>query len=88
MQVFHEFCFVNGDSTTLSAAGLHTDPENTLDLSLFCALTHAMDNNWKNTFLICRRRSAREYDLSRTLWDLNYVFGDVFPRTISAFGPE
>lgn len=78
MQVFHEFCFVNGDSTTLSAAGLHTDPENTLDLSLFCALTHAMDNNWKNTFLICRRRSAREYDLSRTLWDLNYVFGDVF----------
>lgn len=78
MQVFHEFCFVNGDSTTLSAAGLHTDPENTVDLSLFCALTHAMDNNWKNTFLICRRRSAREYDLSRTLWDLNYVFGDVF----------
>ena len=78
MQVFHEFCFVNGDSTTLSAAGLHTDPENTLDLSLFCALTHAMDNNWKNTFLICRRHSAREYDLSRTLWDLNYVFGDVF----------
>ena len=78
MQVFHEFCFVNGDSTTLSAAGLHTDPENTLDLSLFCALAHAMDNNWKNTFLICRRRSAREYDLSRTLWDLNYVFGDVF----------
>ena len=78
MQVFHEFCFVNGDLATLSGAGLHTDPENTVDVSLFCALTHAMDNNWKNTFLICRRRSAREYDLSRTLWDLNYVFGDVF----------
>lgn len=78
MQVFHEFCFVNGDSTTLSAAGLHTDPENTVDLSLFCALTHSMDCNWKNTFLICRRRSAREYDLTRTIWDLNYVFGDVF----------
>lgn len=78
MQVFHEFCFVNGDSTTLSAAGLHTDLENTVDLSLFCALTHSMDCSWKNTFLICRRRSAREYDLSRTIWDLNYVFGDVF----------
>ena len=78
MQVFHEFCFENGDVTTLNSAGLYTDLENTVDLSLYCALTHAADNNWKNTFLICRRRSAGKYELTRTLWDLNYVFGDVF----------
>ncbi len=83
MQVFHEFCFRNGNSKTLSEAGLHVDTGNLTDLSLFCAMTHAMDNNWKNTFLVCRRRSGTEYDLYRTIWDLNYVFGDVF-----VFKPE
>jgi hypothetical protein len=48
------------------------------EMSLFCAMTHAMDNNWKNTFLVCRRRPDTGYDLFRTIWDLNYVFGDVF----------
>ncbi len=78
MQAFHEFCFKNGDPAALNEAGLHIDRKNMAEMSLFCAMTHAMDNNWKNTFLVCRRRPDTGYDLFRTIWDLNYVFGDVF----------
>ena len=63
-----------------------------MTLSLFCALTQAGDNTWKNTYLVAskqpegtmsRQSNGSEpypvkYRLYRDLWDLNYVFGDSY----------
>ncbi|MBR2728340.1 MAG: CotH kinase family protein [Lachnospiraceae bacterium] len=108
MQAFHEFSFRTYDSGTLENAQLVPDMDSVLSLSLFCAMTHAMDNNWKNSFLIASKHmpgekngngnnengnkengnngdgdtagdgDLYEYDLYRTIWDMNYTFGDVF----------
>ena len=78
MQAFHSFTFRTGDPQTLSDAGLITDRDSLVNLSLYCAMTHAMDNNWKNSLLIAKKTGEQEYTLRRTIWDLNYVFGDVF----------
>lgn len=98
MQAFHEFSFRTKDPRSLTAAGLETDIDSVVTLSLYCAMTHAMDNNWKNSFLIAKQTDGG-YQLFRTIWDLNYVFGDVFifepdekytvfdPRTASGYIP-
>lgn len=78
MQAFHMFSFRAQDPALLKEAGVSADPDSIVTLSLFCAMTHASDNNWKNTFLLSRRKEDGTYTLYRTIWDLNYVFGDVF----------
>ena len=99
MQAFHEFSFRTKDPRSLTAAGLETDIYSVVTLSLYCAMTHAMDNNWKNSFLIAKQTDGGGYQLFRTIWDLNYVFGDVFifepdqiytvfdPKTASGYTP-
>ena len=99
MQAFHEFSFRTKDPRSLTAAGLETDIDSVVTLSLYCAMTHAMDNNWKNSFLIAKQTDGGGYQLFRTIWDLNYVFGDVFifepdekytvfdPKTASGYTP-
>ncbi|MDO5131720.1 MAG: CotH kinase family protein [Eubacteriales bacterium] len=77
MEAFHRFVFRTGDPETLREAGLTVEMETVVTLSLFCAMTHAEDNGWKNSFLEARR-DADGYTLFRTIWDLNYVFGDIF----------
>ena len=37
-----------------------------------------MDSTWKNSFLIAKAKEDGGYMLYRTIWDLNFVFGDVF----------
>ena len=92
MQVFHEFCFRDQDPDRLVSAGLETDMDSVIRISLFTAMTHAEDNGWKNSFLIAKTRPAGGYVLSRTIWDLNYVFGDVFvfepDRGFTVFDPD
>lgn len=80
MQAFHTFSIRTRDSATLSEAGAQLDPDSVVSMSLFCAMTHAMDSTWKNSFLIAKKEEEPEegYRLYRTVWDLNYVFGDVF----------
>jgi hypothetical protein len=50
-----------------------------------------MDNTWKNSFLSARR-TGDGYTLYRTIWDLNYVFGDTFvyapERGYTVFDPD
>ena len=77
MHVYHAFSFRTHDPQTLADAGLQTDMDSVVSMSLYCALTHAMDNTWKNSFLSARR-TGDGYTLCRTIWDLNYVFGDTF----------
>lgn len=92
MQAFHEFSFRTKDPRSLTAAGLETDIDSVVTLSLYCAMTHAMDNNWKNSFLIAKQNDDGSYKLRRTIWDLNYVFGDVFiydpEQKYTVFDPE
>ena len=92
MQAFHEFSFRTKDPRSLTTAGLETDIDSVVTLSLYCAMTHAMDNNWKNSFLIAKQTDGGGYQLFRTIWDLNYVFGDVFifepDEKYTVFDPE
>ena len=78
MQAFHTFSFRTQDLQTLSRAGLEPDRDSLVSISLYCALTHAMDSTWKNSFLIAKAKEDGGYKLYRTIWDLNFVFGDVF----------
>ena len=77
MEAFHSFCFRTKDPETLTDAGLSVDLDSVVRMDLFCTLIHGMDNNWKNTFLIARK-TPEGYSLYRTIWDMNYSFGDVF----------
>ena len=77
MQAFHTFCFRTKDLNTLAEAGVSADLDSVVRLDLFCLLIHGMDNNWKNTFMIAGK-TPQGYTLYRTVWDMNYSFGDVF----------
>ncbi len=79
--------FVYGDLALedLEEKGLSADRESLAVYTLFCMLTHAMDNTWKNSFLIARRQEDGTYVLGRTIWDLNYTFGDIFAGTVEDF---
>lgn len=78
MKAFHTFSFRTQDLQTLNRAGLEMDRDSLVSISLYCALTHAMDSTWKNSFLIAKAKEGGGYKLYRTIWDLNFVFGDVF----------
>lgn len=77
MEAFHRFTYTSQDKSELEQSGLSTDMDSIVSLSLFCGMLHAMDNNWKNSFLIAKKEQGG-YSLFRTVWDLNYTFGDVF----------
>lgn len=77
MQAFHTFCFRTRDPEILADAGLSPDLDSVVRMDLFCTLIHGMDNNWKNTFLTAKKTPGG-YTLYRTIWDMNYSFGDVF----------
>ena len=89
MYLFQDFVFRSKDLQALEQAGVEVDIDSVVTLSLFCALTHATDNTWKNTLLIARRVPSGQGDsggdaagnrwvLYRDIWDLNYVFGDIY----------
>ena len=78
MQVFHRFVFRTQNPGAFEEAGLKADLDSIVSMSLYCALTHAMDSTWKNSLLIAKMDGEGSYTLYRTIWDLNFVFGDVF----------
>ena len=92
MKQYHMFTIRNKDPEMLRSAGLEADMDSVMTLSLFCALTQAGDNTWKNTYLVARKQPEGtmsrqsdqsepypvKYRLYRDLWDLNYVFGDSY----------
>ena len=91
MYLFHDFTIRTRDLEALSRQGVEVNKDSIVTLSLFCALTHATDNTWKNSLVIAQRIPVEQGDESvgttasgerwmiyRDVWDLNYVFGDVF----------
>ena len=85
MRLFQGYVYGAMSPEELEAAGVVIDRESILRYNLFCTLTHAMDNTWKNTFLVCRKQADGSYRLYRDIWDLNYTFGDYFAGKIDNF---
>ena len=89
MYLFQDFVFRSKSPEALEQAGVEVDIDSVVTLSLFCGLTHATDNTWKNTLLIAQRvpsgqeessavTGKKRWILYRDIWDLNYVFGDIY----------
>lgn len=78
LQAYQDFVFETGDPAKLTEAGVLIDKENFVLHGLFCEMTRAADNTWKNLFIAARKDSNGNYTLSETIWDLNYTFGDQF----------
>lgn len=43
---------------------------------MFCQVTYATDNLWKNAYIIAKKQDDSSYKLYKTVWDLNYTWGD------------
>ena len=78
LEAYEEFVLNKPDPTILTEAGIGLDTDNYIDHNLFCVMTHAEDNTWKNLLIACRRQKDGTYTFYETIWDLNYTFGDTF----------
>ena len=78
LQIYQDFVFESQDISILEKNHISIDRENFILHELFCEMTRAADNTWKNLFLTARYDRNGGYELSETIWDLNYTFGDVF----------
>ena len=78
LEAYEKFVLEDNDPQILKDAGISLNTENYITHNLFCVLTHASDNTWKNLLLACRQQPDGTYELSETIWDLNYTFGDIF----------
>ena len=77
-ELFQDMVFETGDMTAMEDAGISLDLDNFILHELFCEMTRAGDNTWKNMFIAARKKQDGGYVLSETIWDLNYTFGDRF----------
>ena len=78
LQAYQDFVFEDQDPDRLSGKGVIIDKNAFVFHELFCEMTRAADNTWKNLYLAACRQKDGSYVLSETIWDLNYTFGDVF----------
>ena len=78
MEAYQDFVFETGDLQELNEKGVSIDAENFMLHALFCEMTRAADNTWKNLYLAARKGPDGVYTLSETIWDLNYTFGDQY----------
>ena len=78
LEAYQDFVFETQDPATLKGKGITLNTENFILHELFCELTRAGDNTWKNLFMAAYKNENGGYTLSETIWDLNYTFGDAF----------
>ena len=78
LQAYQDFVFEDQDPDRLSGKGVIIDKNAFVFHELFCEMTRAADNTWKNLYLAACRQKDGSYVLSETIWDLNYTFGDEF----------
>lgn len=77
-QAYQDMVFETGDLSEMYRAGISLNIDNFILHELFCEMTRAGDNTWKNMFMAAYRNDSGGYTLSETIWDLNYTFGDQF----------
>ena len=78
LEAYQDFVFETGDLEEMREEGVVLDTENFIVYELFCEMTRASDNSWKNLFVAARKGEDGMYTLSETIWDLNYSFGEQF----------
>ena len=78
LQAYQDFVFETGDLSTLTKQRISLNMENFLLHELFCEMTRAADNTWKNLYIAAYGNGRGGYTLNETIWDLNYTFGDAF----------
>ena len=77
-QLYQEMVFETGDMEKLDREGISLNQDNFILHELFCEMTRAGDNTWKNMFIAAYRNREGGYTLNETIWDMNYTFGDDF----------
>ena len=77
-QLYQEMVFETGSMEEMDRAGISLNYDNFILHELFCEMTRAGDNTWKNLFIAAYRNKEGGYTLNETIWDLNYTFGDDF----------
>ena len=77
-QLYQDMVFETGDLSEMNKAGISLNIDNFIVHELFCEMTRAGDNTWKNTFIAAYSDGNGGYSLSETIWDMNYTFGDRF----------
>ena len=77
-QLYQDMVFETGDLSEMNKAGISLNIDNFIVHELFCEMTRAGDNTWKNIFIAAYSDGNGGYSLSETIWDLNYTFGDRF----------
>lgn len=77
-QLYQDMVFKTGDLSEMEKAGISLNLDNFIVHELFCEMTRAGDNTWKNIFIAAYSDGNGGYTLNETIWDLNYTFGDQF----------
>lgn len=77
-QLYQDMVFETGDMSEMNRAGITLNMDNFIVHELFCEMTRAGDNTWKNIFIAAYSDGSGGYTLNETIWDLNYTFGDQF----------
>ncbi|MER2027301.1 MAG: CotH kinase family protein [Lachnospiraceae bacterium] len=77
-QLYQDMVFETGDLSEMNKAGISLNIDNFIVHELFCEMTRAGDNTWKNIFIAAYSDGSGGYTLNETIWDLNYTFGDQF----------
>ena len=78
LEAYQDFVFKDRNTDRLAGEGVTIDKNAFVFHELFCEMTRAADNTWKNLYLAARRQKDGTYVLTETIWDLNYTFGDEF----------
>ena len=78
LQAYQDFVFETGDLSSLTEQNIRLDTDNFIFHELFCEMTRAGDNTWKNLYIAAYADGRGGYTLRETIWDLNYTFGDAF----------
>jgi hypothetical protein len=77
-QLYQDMVFETGDMSEMNKAGITLNLDNFIVHELFCEMTRAGDNTWKNIYVAAYSDGNGGYTLNETIWDLNYTFGDQF----------
>ena len=63
LEAYQDFVFETGDLGELKERGVALDTENFILYELFCEMTRASDNSWKNLFVAARKGEDGMYTL-------------------------
>ena len=82
LEAYQDFVFETGDLEEMREEGVVLDTENFIVYELFCEMTRASDNSWKNLFVAARKGEDGMYTLSETRSSSNGTSKNAIPYLI------